>query len=86
MARQLLGDRRAQAARVAAARAVQQHRMPDGARGRAHVGMRHGGRPVHPGPRQPGVRGAGLITTVRAGRAVLHRRTALGGLLVRRGS
>ncbi|MEU1669740.1 winged helix-turn-helix domain-containing protein [Streptomyces sparsogenes] len=31
------------------------------------------------------LRGAGLITTVRAGRAVLHRRTALGGLLVRRG-
>ncbi|MES4903626.1 MULTISPECIES: winged helix-turn-helix domain-containing protein [unclassified Streptomyces] len=32
------------------------------------------------------LRGAGLITTVRAGRAVLHRRTALGGLLVRRAS
>ncbi|UQA92810.1 ArsR/SmtB family transcription factor [Streptomyces halobius] len=32
------------------------------------------------------LRGAGLITTVRAGRAVLHRRTALGSLLVRRGS
>ncbi|MEU9115758.1 winged helix-turn-helix domain-containing protein [Streptomyces sp. NPDC048483] len=31
------------------------------------------------------LRGAGLITTVRAGRAVLHRRTALGALLVRRG-
>lgn len=30
------------------------------------------------------LRGAGLITTVRAGRAVLHRRTALGSLLVRR--
>ncbi|WP_310726331.1 helix-turn-helix domain-containing protein [Streptomyces sp. N2A] len=30
------------------------------------------------------LRGAGLITTERAGRAVLHRRTALGGLLVRR--
>lgn len=30
------------------------------------------------------LRGAGLITTVRAGRAVLHRRTALGTLLVRR--
>ncbi|MGW1377596.1 ArsR/SmtB family transcription factor [Streptomyces sp. NPDC002446] len=29
------------------------------------------------------LRGAGLITTVRAGRAVLHRRTALGTLLVR---
>ncbi|HEY9367478.1 winged helix-turn-helix domain-containing protein [Streptomyces sp.] len=28
------------------------------------------------------LRGAGLITTVRAGRAVLHRRTALGSLLV----
>ncbi|MFI0740747.1 helix-turn-helix domain-containing protein [Streptomyces sp. NPDC021100] len=28
------------------------------------------------------LRGAGLIGTVRAGRAVLHRRTALGGLLV----
>ncbi|MFJ7907392.1 ArsR/SmtB family transcription factor [Kitasatospora sp. NPDC096204] len=26
------------------------------------------------------LRGAGLITTVRAGRAVLHRRTALGEL------
>lgn len=32
------------------------------------------------------LRGAGLITTVRAGRAVLHQRTALGGLLVRRRS
>jgi DNA-binding transcriptional ArsR family regulator len=32
------------------------------------------------------LRGAGLITTVRAGRAVLHRRTALGSLLVRRHS
>ncbi len=31
------------------------------------------------------LRGAGLITTVRAGRAVAHRRTALGGLLVGRG-
>ncbi|KUJ65231.1 regulator [Streptomyces albus subsp. albus] len=31
------------------------------------------------------LRGAGLITTVRAGRAVLHHRTALGTLLVRRG-
>ncbi|UKY51905.1 ArsR/SmtB family transcription factor [Streptomyces inhibens] len=30
------------------------------------------------------LRGAGLITTVRAGRAVLHQRTALGSLLVRR--
>ncbi|MFI9310846.1 ArsR family transcriptional regulator [Streptomyces triculaminicus] len=30
------------------------------------------------------LRGAGLITTERAGRAVLHRRTALGSLLVRR--
>ncbi len=30
------------------------------------------------------LRGAGLITTVRAGRAVLHRRTALGSLLLRR--
>ncbi|MEU2514165.1 ArsR/SmtB family transcription factor [Streptomyces syringium] len=30
------------------------------------------------------LRGAGLITTVRAGRAVLHRRTDLGSLLVRR--
>ncbi|TJZ46250.1 winged helix-turn-helix transcriptional regulator [Streptomyces piniterrae] len=30
------------------------------------------------------LRGAGLITSVRAGRAVLHRRTPLGGLLVRR--
>ncbi len=30
------------------------------------------------------LRGAGLITTVRAGKAVLHRRTALGSLLVRR--
>ncbi|MGW5364736.1 ArsR/SmtB family transcription factor [Actinopolymorpha pittospori] len=30
------------------------------------------------------LRGAGLISTVRAGRAVLHRRTALGGMLVRR--
>ncbi|MFH8682686.1 ArsR/SmtB family transcription factor [Streptomyces lydicus] len=29
------------------------------------------------------LRGAGLISTTRAGRAVLHRRTALGGLLVR---
>ncbi|MEV4443369.1 helix-turn-helix domain-containing protein [Streptomyces sp. NPDC049577] len=29
------------------------------------------------------LRGAGLITTVRAGRAVLHHRTALGSLLVR---
>ncbi|MEV0264315.1 helix-turn-helix domain-containing protein [Streptomyces sp. NPDC050617] len=29
------------------------------------------------------LRGAGLITTVRAGRSVLHRRTALGSLLVR---
>ncbi len=29
------------------------------------------------------LRGAGLVTTVRAGRAVLHRRTALGSLLVR---
>ncbi|MFG2139593.1 helix-turn-helix domain-containing protein [Streptomyces sp. NPDC048650] len=29
------------------------------------------------------LRGAGLVTTVRAGRAVLHRRTELGGLLVR---
>ncbi|MFI8997636.1 ArsR/SmtB family transcription factor [Streptomyces sp. NPDC053542] len=29
------------------------------------------------------LRGAGWITTVRAGRSVLHRRTALGGLLVR---
>jgi DNA-binding transcriptional ArsR family regulator len=32
------------------------------------------------------LRGAGLITTVRAGRAVLHRRTALGSLLVQRRS
>ncbi|MFD0382140.1 ArsR/SmtB family transcription factor [Streptomyces stramineus] len=32
------------------------------------------------------LRGAGLITTTRAGRAVLHRRTALGSLLVRRWS
>ncbi|MGW7362496.1 ArsR family transcriptional regulator [Streptomyces sp. NPDC054841] len=32
------------------------------------------------------LRGAGLITTVRAGRAVLHQRTALGSLLVRRHS
>ncbi|MET9021139.1 winged helix-turn-helix domain-containing protein [Actinopolymorpha sp. NPDC004070] len=31
------------------------------------------------------LRGAGLITTVRAGRSVLHRRTALGDLLARRG-
>ncbi|WP_438489348.1 ArsR/SmtB family transcription factor [Streptomyces sp. S186] len=31
------------------------------------------------------LRGAGLITTERAGRAVLHRRTALGTLLVHRG-
>ncbi|MFE0043421.1 ArsR family transcriptional regulator [Streptomyces albireticuli] len=31
------------------------------------------------------LRGAGLVSTVRAGRAVLHRRTALGSLLVRRG-
>ncbi|WP_435241355.1 ArsR/SmtB family transcription factor [Streptomyces cucumeris] len=30
------------------------------------------------------LRGAGLITTVRAGRAVLHQRTALGALLTRR--
>lgn len=30
------------------------------------------------------LRGAGLISTVRAGRAVLHQRTALGGVLVRR--
>ncbi|MGP3975701.1 ArsR/SmtB family transcription factor [Streptomyces sp. 8N114] len=30
------------------------------------------------------LRGAGLITTIRAGRAVLHRRTELGSLLVRR--
>ncbi|MFE2227673.1 ArsR family transcriptional regulator [Streptomyces kronopolitis] len=30
------------------------------------------------------LRGAGLITTVRAGRSVLHRRTELGSLLVRR--
>ncbi|MEU4213265.1 winged helix-turn-helix domain-containing protein [Streptomyces sp. NPDC026206] len=30
------------------------------------------------------LRGAGLITTVRAGRAVLHQRAALGSLLVRR--
>lgn len=30
------------------------------------------------------LRGAGLITTARAGRAVVHRRTALGTLLVRR--
>ncbi|AJT66554.1 hypothetical protein T261_4917 [Streptomyces lydicus] len=30
------------------------------------------------------LRGAGLITTVRAGRAVRHRRTALGELLIRR--
>ncbi|QTZ90237.1 ArsR/SmtB family transcription factor [Streptomyces auratus] len=32
------------------------------------------------------LRGAGLITTVRAGRSVLHRRTALGSLLVQRHS
>ncbi|MEU5031946.1 ArsR/SmtB family transcription factor [Streptomyces milbemycinicus] len=32
------------------------------------------------------LRGAGLITTARAGRAVLHRRTALGALLVRHAS
>ncbi|GHC72140.1 ArsR/SmtB family transcription factor [Streptomyces cinnamoneus] len=31
------------------------------------------------------LRGAGLISTARAGRAVLHRRTALGALLVQRG-
>ncbi|MEU8686267.1 winged helix-turn-helix domain-containing protein [Streptomyces sp. NPDC048611] len=31
------------------------------------------------------LRGAGLITTTRAGRSVLHRRTALGSLLVRHG-
>ncbi|MFF4403020.1 ArsR/SmtB family transcription factor [Streptomyces sp. NPDC001404] len=30
------------------------------------------------------LRGAGLITTVRAGRAVLHRRTAVGSLLLQR--
>ncbi|MEU9604823.1 helix-turn-helix domain-containing protein [Streptomyces sp. NPDC048057] len=30
------------------------------------------------------LRGAGLITTVRAGRTVLHRRTPLGSLLIRR--
>ncbi|MEU7576633.1 helix-turn-helix domain-containing protein [Streptomyces sp. NPDC041068] len=30
------------------------------------------------------LRGAGLITTVRAGRAVLHQRTALGSLLIQR--
>ncbi|WKX72707.1 helix-turn-helix transcriptional regulator [Streptomyces sp. XD-27] len=30
------------------------------------------------------LRGAGLITTVRTGRSVLHQRTALGSLLVRR--
>lgn len=30
------------------------------------------------------LRGAGLITTVRAGRSVRHRRTDLGSLLVRR--
>ncbi|MFD5395192.1 ArsR/SmtB family transcription factor [Streptomyces sp. NPDC127097] len=30
------------------------------------------------------LRGAGLITTARAGRAVLHRRTAMGSLLVQR--
>ncbi|MER7398739.1 ArsR family transcriptional regulator, partial [Streptomyces sp. NPDC000151] len=29
------------------------------------------------------LRGAGLLTTVRAGRAVLHRRTPLGTLLIR---
>ncbi|WP_327393800.1 hypothetical protein OG533_39655 (plasmid) [Streptomyces sp. NBC_01186] len=29
---------------------------------------------------------AGLIATARAGRAVLHRRTALGDLLVQRGT
>ncbi|MFG2222504.1 ArsR/SmtB family transcription factor [Streptomyces sp. NPDC048644] len=32
------------------------------------------------------LRGAGLISTVRAGRSVLHRRTALGSLLVRDGT
>ncbi|MFG3508934.1 ArsR/SmtB family transcription factor [Streptomyces sp. NPDC047821] len=32
------------------------------------------------------LRGAGLITTVRAGKSVRHRRTALGSLLVRRHS
>ncbi|SEM44070.1 helix-turn-helix domain-containing protein [Streptacidiphilus jiangxiensis] len=32
------------------------------------------------------LRGAGLIATVRAGKAVLHRRTALGGLLLRGGA
>lgn len=32
------------------------------------------------------LRGAGMISTVRAGRAVLHRRTALGSLLVQRRS
>ncbi|GGX97995.1 ArsR family transcriptional regulator [Streptomyces hiroshimensis] len=32
------------------------------------------------------LRGAGLITTVRSGRAVLHRRTALGSLLAGRSS
>ncbi|MGW4384208.1 ArsR/SmtB family transcription factor [Kitasatospora sp. NPDC004531] len=31
------------------------------------------------------LRGAGLISTTRAGKAVLHRRTALGGLLARTG-
>ncbi|GHF47199.1 ArsR/SmtB family transcription factor [Streptomyces morookaense] len=30
------------------------------------------------------LRGAGLVTTVRAGRSVLHRRTALGSLLLQR--
>jgi DNA-binding transcriptional ArsR family regulator len=32
------------------------------------------------------LRGAGLIATVRAGKAVLHRRTALGSLLLRGGA
>jgi DNA-binding transcriptional ArsR family regulator len=32
------------------------------------------------------LRGAGLIATTRAGKAVLHRRTALGGLLLRGGA